>query len=1341
VGDLQRQVFHQDLAVQLLIDPLSGGIVEANPAACRFYGYSREELRRKTLGDLATAPAHELREALARAATQPRSAVALPHRLASGEIRHVEMHSGPLELNGQLLLHSTLHDVTDRERTQVALQRAVSLLQSTLEATADGILVIDTDGRIVSSNLRFAEMWRIPPEVIETRDDERALSYVRDQLREPDAFLRKVKELYALPEAESFDVLEFKDGRVFERYSRPQWLEGRAVGRVWSFRDVTQERRAERALFESGASFRLLFASHPDPMWVYDLSSLHFLEVNEAAVARYGYSRDEFLRLRITEIRPLDEVPRLLARIDRGRADLEYGGGWRHRRKDGGIIDVEVSSHVLEFGGHKAALVVARDVTERVHALEALRRSEEKYRAILGSIDEGYYEVDLAGNLVFLNDALARNLGYPAPQLLGMNNRQYTDEENARIVYRLFNQVFTTGDPVRGAEFEVIRGDGSRRRVSGSIALMRDEKGEASGFRGVFIDVTERRAAEDALRQSEERYRRLVELSPDGIAVHADGRLIFANSAAARIMGYRSPQEMAGRPVLEAIHPDSLPTVIERMKRLAVGETLPFVEEKFVRRDGRAVDVEVGAVPFTYQGTTAVQVVIRDVTDRKRAEKLQAALYRIAHSAGVIEDMPEFYREIHRIVGELMYARNFYIAILDDDGHSVRFPYFVDEHDAPPAPRAPGKGLTEWVLREAEPRLVDQDRFAALVARGEIELLGEPSVDWLGAPLRRGGRAFGAMVVQSYSEDVRFTERDRDLIAYVSQHVANALVRQQTTEALRESEERFRTLADTTPSAIFIYQGEDFRYANAAASLLTGYSVEELAGRPFWSLADAEFQEMVKERGLARQRGLPVPARYEFRIVRKDGGLRWVDFSAGSIEFGGRSAALGFAFDVTERKRAEEQIKALAYHDALTALPNRLLFTDRLQVAVAQAHRQGHRLAVLFLDLDRFKVVNDGLGHTVGDRLLCAVAERLLGCVREGDTVARLGGDEFTLLLPGLARAIDVTTVAEKILDALRQPFRMDERELYVSASMGVSVYPEDGADAETLVKNADTAMYRAKEQGRDNYQLFAPTMNASAVERLAVESELRKAIARQELVIYYQPMLDLSRGRVHAVEALLRWQHPERGLVAPGEFIPVAEATGLILPLSAWTLRTACAQARAWHSAGHPDLVVAVNLSARQFQQPELVNEVRRALAETGLPASCLDLEITETNAMQNAEATVHTLRELKALGVRITIDDFGIGYSSLSYLKRLPIDTLKIDQSFVRDITTDPDDAAIATAVIALAHTLKLRVVAEGVETEEQLVFLENHGCDLMQGYLFSRPLPADECAGILHDIGLRA
>jgi diguanylate cyclase (GGDEF)-like protein len=433
-----------------------------------------------------------------------------------------------------------------------------------------------------------------------------------------------------------------------------------------------------------------------------------------------------------------------------------------------------------------------------------------------------------------------------------------------------------------------------------------------------------------------------------------------------------------------------------------------------------------------------------------------------------------------------------------------------------------------------------------------------------------------------------------------------------------------------------------------------------------------------------------------------------------------------------EREAAElaaVEIEHLAYHDALTGLPNRPLFMDRLIVALAQAARSHQKLAVFFLDLDRFKDINDSLGHTTGDSLLKSVAERVRRCVREGDTVARFGGDEFTLMIPKIENIEDAAKIAQKIIDTLKIPFVINEREMFVTTSIGISVYPGDGTDPETLVRNADTAMYRAKDQGRDNYQLYAPAMNARALERLALENMLRKAVGQNELVLFYQPQVDAKTRSVIGVEALIRWKHPELGLLPPAIFIGVAESSGLIVPIGEWTLRTACRQIRTWQRKLDSDIRVAVNLSARQFQQADLVDTIRSAIDDAGIHPSSLEVEITESNAMQNAENTMYTLRELKNLGVRISMDDFGTGYSSLNYLKRFPIDTLKLDKSFINDVTTDPSDASIVSAVIQMAHSLRLNVVAEGVEREEQLDFLVGQKCDTIQGYYFSQPLPVDQ------------
>ncbi|HET6897466.1 MAG TPA: PAS domain S-box protein, partial [Vicinamibacteria bacterium] len=473
--DIHRQIFEKNLAVQLLIDPDTGRIVEANPAACAFYGYTREELIKRKITDINSLPVSEVHAAMSQAEGERKNTFRFRHRLATGELRDVEVHSGPIEVDGRRLLYSIVHDVTDSERAQAELQRTISLLQSTLDSTTDGILAIDRKGRIVSYNQRFARMWRIPPEVLESGDDEKAAAFAGEQLRAPEQFRRKIQQVYAQPDVESFDVLEFKDGRVFERYSIPQMLDGQPVGRVWSFRDVTGRRRAEAALRESEASFRLLFANHPMPMWVYDLHDLRFLEVNESAVEHYGYSRDELLSMRITDLAP---EPTLRAVRPPALAEPEHARESKHRRKDGSVIDVHVVSHVLEFAGRRAALVQAQDITERKRAVEALRLSEEKHRAILEGMDEGYYEVDLAANLTFFNDALCRSLGYSREELQGLDASTLTDAENTRKVRDAFRLVRETGRPLKNAEFQVMAKDGSRRDVQASMALMRDAKGD-----------------------------------------------------------------------------------------------------------------------------------------------------------------------------------------------------------------------------------------------------------------------------------------------------------------------------------------------------------------------------------------------------------------------------------------------------------------------------------------------------------------------------------------------------------------------------------------------------------------------------------------------------------------------------------------------------------------------------------------------------------------------------------------------------------------------------------------------------------------------------------------------
>jgi diguanylate cyclase (GGDEF)-like protein/PAS domain S-box-containing protein len=560
-----------------------------------------------------------------------------------------------------------------------------------------------------------------------------------------------------------------------------------------------------------------------------------------------------------------------------------------------------------------------------------------------------------------------------------------------------------------------------------------------------------------------------------------------------------------------------------------------------------------------------------------------------------------------------------------------------------------------------------------------------------------------------------------------------------------ESEGRYRGLLEAAPDAMVVVNGAgEIVLLNLQAEKQFGYHRDELVGQKVTNIIPDGFAERLiaddlrsTEAALAQEIGTGI----ELVALRKDGTEFPIEIMLSPLQGVEGILVTAAIRDISVRKAAASATRAMglqmshsAQHDLLTGLPNRMLLNDRIGQAIASEPRHAKHIAVLFLDLDGFKHINDSLGHPIGDRLLQSVARRLVECVRASDTVSRQGGDEFVVLLSRGAQWVDAATVAKRMLQAVAEPHSIDGRDLHITTSIGVSVYPDDGEDAETLIKNADTAMYQAKENGRHRYQFFTPAMNARAVERQSIEQGLRQAMERQEFVLHYQPQIDLRTGAISGAEALIRWMHPTRGLVLPEQFIPIAEDCGLILPIDNWVLRRACEQARAWVDAGLPAMTMAVNVSAMELEDPTFLEGLFAILKEMGLDPSFLEVELTESVLMKHAESGASILQILRAGGVQVAIDDFGTGYSSLSYLHKFAVDALKIDQSFVGRITSARDDVSLVAAVISMARSLKLRVTAEGVETLEQLAFLQALDCDEAQGFYFGRPVPAQQFAELL-------
>ncbi len=879
---------------------------------------------------------------------------------------------------------------------------------------------------------------------------------------------------------------------------------------------------------------------------------------------------------------------------------------------------------------------------------------------------------------------------------------------------------------------------------------------------------------------NQKRLRNIAATLGEGVYVSDEqGKVAFMNPAAERLLGW-SEEELLGRSMHETIHYRQDGNLVNPEDCLVVntvlmGGTCSGDDSFFVRKDGMTFPVSYISTPLIEHDVIVGSVTaFQDITERKQAQEAMQAqqvrlqeqqlqlqlqlryassLYSLAEIIAVNEDTKAILTSMIDIVAEtlaidhaIIYevnleqgsANKLYSWVRTDTSENTWNQDGIEFKNFPESVKylQKNKDFLQSHYDEINPIFLQEGSAEFCHQRRNIKSL-------LWYPFKATPGQIYLLAFNTVTTRRTWLPNELEFIKTVANQVATAIQKVQLLEERRQAEqeiweekERAQVTLHSIGDAVITTDPEGkIVFLNPVAEQLTGWTNAEAQGL----FLTVVFNIIDETTGISADNpvekciaaGCVVGLSNHTVLLNRDGCRYAIEDSAAPIKNrqGELIGAVLVFHDVSEKRNLLQQMIHQAHHDPLTERPNRILFNDRLNIALANARRSKENLAVMFLDLDRFKLVNDMLGHAMGDRLLKEVASRLSTCMRETDTIARLGGDEFTLLLPHITRQEDIDVIANKILQVFQKPWVIDGYEFHITASIGIALYPDDGEDTATLMKHADTAMYRAKEKGRNNFQFFTKSMNEKIIERMTLENSLHYALEREEFTLYYQPQVNIDSGRTIGMEALIRWNHPQRGLVLPTEFIPLTEETGLIIPIGEWVLHTACNQNKIWQQQGYPPIRVKVNLSAYQFRQSNLVETVTKVLQETHLDPYWLELEITESVAVQDIDFTIRVLYELRAMGIRVAIDDFGTGYSSLNYLKRFPINTLKIDRSFVRDIVNNQADAAIVSSMIVLAQNLGLNVIAEGVETLDQLNFLRERNCLEMQGYYFSKPVPATQ------------
>ncbi len=1032
----------------------------------------------------------------------------------------------------------------------------------------------------------------------------------------------------------------------------------------------------------------------------------------------------------------------------------------------------------------------AEERRKRKEAEEALRKSEASLANAQRIAHLGNWQWNMRENKTYWSDEMYRIFGF-APQTIDGVCEAYLNSvhpDDRVLVKQSLDEALSRGKPYR-IEHRIVLPGGSVRIVHDQAEVILDDTGMVVQVNGIVQDITERKHMEELCKLSNA----IEQISNSIIVTDTEGKIEYVNANFMKLTGYTSEEIMGKNPsVLK-----SGKTPYENYKQLwnTITSGNKWQGEFINKKKNGELYWELTSISPVKNpdGVITNFIAIKeDITDRKKVERhlcLQYATTRVLVESIAIDEV------IPKIIQAVCESLGWDIGIfwtIDQKTNVLRcieiwHRPFVEVPGFKALSRqivfSFGTGLPGKIWASSKPIWISDIARDASFLRAALAAK-EDLHGAFGFPVFTRNEILG--VLEFFSHEVQ--QPDEDLLTMmmsIGGQIGKFIEQKQADEALRRRIDfektvasistRFVALSDfnnaisvsladigllSEADRVYLFQFRDkggimdnthewcakeinskiqnlqnlptSKFPWLMEKLHTGdvIHIPDVSKMSPEAVAEKEVLEKYAIKSL-----LALPVYAEKRLV---GFIGFDNALTTGSRYEEDLALLRITAEIIgnaiARRQSESLINHMAYHDALTNLPNRILLQDRLEVAIMQAKRNEHMVAVMLLDLDRFKTINDTLGHHMGDLLLKAVAERLTRCMRESNTIVRMGGDEFIVVVPDLAHAKNAAIVAQKILDVLYQPFQIEGYEIHTTTSIGVSIYPVDADDVSMLIKKADTAMYHAKEQGRNTFEFYMESMNSNNFERMMLENSLRKALERGELSIYYQPQVDMDTEQIIGVEALVRWKHPDLGMIYPSKFIPIAEETGFIIPIGEWVLTTACTQAKAWHNAGFPTLRVSVNLSARQIKQQNLVGMVAGVLKETGLDPKYLELEITESIVMHNIESSLKVLCELKELGIRLSIDDFGMGYSSLSYLRRFSIDTIKIDQSFVRDITTNQDDAAIVTAIIAIAESLKLKVIAEGVENKEQLAFLHQICCNEIQGYIYSHPLSAVDMGKLL-------